>query len=102
MKTLLDVLGFEPAVDRALKALLAFEPDFEVVSHPEQTPRVLVIGPSSRQQLEDLRRRHPDSLFVVQEPWNQAPAPPEEDERVLYFQGFHGFSGILDLLRQAI
>lgn len=100
MKTRLGLLGFEPAIYGALSALLAGEPDFELVSEGWEEAHVLLVGPSTRDDISSLKERCPEAVLLVQEPWNHRQTPGSEDERVQYFQGFHGFKGLLEQIRQ--
>ena len=100
MKTRLGLLGFEPAIYGALFALLSGEPDFELVSEVWEDADVLVVGPSHPDDISTLKERCPEAVLLVQEPWNHRQAQTREDERVQYFQGFHGFKGLMEQLRQ--
>ncbi len=91
------LLGFEPAIERGLQALLRNETGLHLVT-ADESPRVLLVGALEGQQVQELHRHHPQAIILRQMSLYSKEAEGEQPwER--RFEAFQGYGHVLSLIR---
>lgn len=92
------ILGFEPALQSALRSLLGREPGLELADDAAESPDILLISPGSVEWAVQLRARYPRARIVAMVEWHRRSSYSEAS----IDQFVDGLAGYENLLQQIL